>query len=58
MLAAAGDDFSAEDGLRLLYAVRQTGRWATRVSFVWRQSENAVYYALENDFGHVKRHAF
>ena len=58
MLAGADDGFTAEDGLKLLHAVRQTGHWATRVSFVWSKNENAVYYAVENDFEHVKRHAF
>ena len=57
-LSEADDGFGVQDGLKLLHAVRQTGRWATRVSFVWSKKENAVYYAVENDFEHVTRHAF
>lgn len=58
MLSEADDDFSAEDALRILKAVKQTGHWATRVSFVWSRNEHAVYYVLENDFEHVTRHVF
>ena len=50
--------FCVQNALELLKAVSQTGRWATRVSFVWSKNENAVYYALEHDFDHVRRHAF
>ncbi len=57
-LRSRGDEFSAQDGLALLRAVRQTEGWATRVSFVYSRNENAVYYALEGDFDHITRHAF
>ena len=58
ILRASGDDFSARDGLALLDAVKQTGRWGTRVSFVYSGNENAVYYALEHDFEDVRVHRF
>ena len=46
ILRESGDDFSARDALKLLDAVKQTGHWGTRVSFVYSGNENAVYYAL------------
>ena len=58
ILRESGDDFSARDGLRLLDAVKQTGRWGTRVSFVYSRNENAVYYATEHDFAHIRSHRF
>ena len=58
ILRKSNDDFSAQDGLALLNAVKQTGEWATRVSFVYSNNENAVYYVIENDFDHVTRHQF
>ena len=58
ILRESGEDFSAGDGLALLNAVKQTGNWATRVSFVYSNNENAVYYVIENDFDHVMRHQF
>ena len=51
-------DFSVRDGLRLLDAVKQTGRWGTRVSFVYSLNENAVYYATEHDFANIRVHRF
>lgn len=58
LLRKSTDDFSVEDGLALLDAVKQKDNWATRVSFVYSNNENAVYYALEGDFEHVVRHPF
>lgn len=58
LLRESNDDFSIKDGLTLLNAVKQTGEWATRVSFVYSNNENAVYYVIENDFVHVTRHQF
>ena len=56
ILRESNDDFAVQDGLALLNAVKQTGTWATRVSFVYSNNENAVYYVIENDFDHVNRH--
>lgn len=50
ILRESDDEFSVRDGLRLPDAVKQTGRWGTRVSFVYSGNENAVYYALEGVF--------
>lgn len=58
ILRQSRDDFSPQDGLALLDAVKQTGPWGTRVSFVYSRNENAVYYALEHDFGNVRVHRF
>lgn len=51
-------DFLLADGLEILRKTRQTGPWATRVSFVYHSGENTVYYCLQGDFDHVQRHAF
>ena len=58
ILRESDDDFSVCDGLRLLDAVKQTGRWGTRVSFVYSGNENAVYYTTEHDFAHIRVHRF
>lgn len=58
LLRSSGDNFSVRDGLAILDAVKQTGRWGTRVSFVYSRNENAVYYTTEHDFAHVKKHCF
>lgn len=58
ILRASDDDFSIRDGLRLLDAVKQTGRWGTRVSFVYSRNENAVYYAIGHDFADIRVHRF
>lgn len=50
--------FSLEDGLEILQSTRQTGTWATRVSFVYHSGENAVYYCLQGAFDTIHRHAF
>ena len=57
-LRESDDDFSVRDGLRLLDAVKQTGRWGTRVSFVYSGNENAVYYTTEHDFANIRVHRF
>ena len=51
-------DFSAADALRLLEQVKVTGRWGTRVSFVYSQKERAVWYALDGDFSKIQKHGF
>ncbi len=58
LLRESTDDFSVNEGLELLNAVKQIGNWATRVSFVYSRNENAVYYTLEGDFDNVTRHQF
>ena len=50
--------FTREDGLEILQRTKQTGTWATRVSFVYHSGENAVYYCLQGDFTRVIRHPF
>ena len=58
ILRESDEDFSVRDGLRLLDAVKQTGRWGTHVSFVYSGNEKTVYYATEHDFAHVRVHRF
>ncbi|WP_066455549.1 conjugal transfer protein [Anaerotruncus rubiinfantis] len=52
------NDFSVSDAFTFLYAVRQEGAWATRVSFVYSAKEQAVYYAVNNQFDHIKKFVF
>ncbi|MFR6291668.1 MAG: conjugal transfer protein [Peptococcaceae bacterium] len=49
---------SVADAFALLQSVRQEGPWATRVSFVYTAKEQAVYYAENNDFAHIKKFVF
>lgn len=58
ILRQQGDTFTLHDGLSILQKTRQTGPWATQVSFVYHSGENAVYYCLRGDFDHITRHAF
>ena len=58
ILDRADASFDVEDAFRLLHEVRQEGMWATRVSFVYSALENGVYYALNNDFSHVRENRF
>lgn len=58
VLKESSQDFSVEDGLNLLDAVKQTGNWGTRFSFVYSFNENAAYYCLEGEFDKVTRHPF
>ena len=58
ILRNSNDDFSVEDGINLLRTVKQEGNWATRVSFVYSNNENAVYYCMERDFDHMIRYRF
>ena len=58
ILRNSSDDFSVQDGLKILDAVKQTGKWGTRLSFVYSGNENAVYYALEHDFSDIRKHRF
>lgn len=57
-LSAAGEEYSAEDMMRLLQAVKQEGKWGTKVSFVYSRNENAVRYCLNGDFSQIMFHRF
>lgn len=52
------NEFSVPDAFTLLYAVRQEGAWATRVSFVYSVNERTVYYTENNHFEHIKKFTF
>lgn len=58
VLKTAGADFSVGDALRLLYDTRQEGQWATRVSFVWSQNQNKVFYFLDGNAAKIETHVF
>ena len=58
VLAAAGADFSAGDGMELLREVCQSGQWGTRLSFVYSQNENAVLYCTDGDFERIEKWKF
>ena len=50
--------FSVDDAFALLRAVRQEGRWATRVSFVYSSRERTVYYQQGEEPARIQRHRF
>lgn len=50
--------FSLSNAFELLYAVRQEGAWATRVSFVYSANEQTVYYVENNNFEHIRKFKF
>lgn len=52
------NEFSLSDAFTLLYAVRQEGAWATRVSFVYSANERTVYYVENNCFEHIRKFSF
>ena len=52
------NEFSVSDAFTLLYAVRQEGAWATRVSFVYSANERTVYYVENNCFEHIRKFSF
>lgn len=52
------NEFSPADAFALLYAVRQEGAWATRVSFVYSANERTVYYVENNCFEHIRKFIF
>lgn len=58
VLMQSDDRFSVSDALELLNAVKQSGQWGTKVSFVYSGNENAVYYCLNGDFTKVECHRF
>ena len=58
LLKEYGDCFTVEDAFSVLQSVRQEGRWATRVSFVYSLKEQTVYYVENNHFEEVKKYRF
>ena len=58
MLREAGDGFTPETALRVLDAVKQTGHWATRVSFVYSCRQKTVFWCLEGAFDSIRTHRF
>ncbi len=58
LLESCENSFSISDAFALLYAVRQEGEWATRVSFVYSVKEHAVYYTENNHFEHTSKFVF
>lgn len=58
VLSSAGDDFSVEDALRLLSKTKQTGTWATRVSFVFSRNQNTVFFFRNGDLSQIETHSF
>ena len=49
---------SVSDMLGILDSVRQTGKWGTRVSFVYSSKDNAVSYFLNGDISTLQVHHF
>lgn len=58
LLRTYGNQFTVSDAFSVLQAVRQEGRWATRVSFVYSANEHAVYYTENNHFSRIERYRF
>lgn len=52
------NSFSISDAFSLLQTVRQEGAWATRVSFVYSEKEQSVYYTENNHFEHIAKYVF
>lgn len=52
------NNFSISDAFTLLHTVRQEGKWATRVSFVYSAKEKTVYYTENNRFEHISKFVF
>lgn len=58
LLHTYGNHISISDAFSVLYAVRQEGPWATRVSFVYSANEHTVYYAENNHFEQIAKYVF
>lgn len=58
ILSKSNEEFSYEDALDLLNKCKQTGTWATRVSFVYSKNNNCVYYCLNGNFKNILIHKF
>ena len=46
------------DALDLLKKVAQTGKWATRLSFVYSRNNNTIYYCFNGNFNNIQEHKF
>lgn len=53
LLAACGDDFTAEGALRILQALCQEEPWATRVSFVYSAQTQTIHVVENRRFDRV-----
>ncbi len=52
------DELSPCDALDILRKVKQDGKWATRISFVYSKLENKVYYCIDGNFENILIHQF
>ena len=52
------NNLEIDKALDILYSVRQEGKWATRVTFVYSQNENSVFYYLNNQRNNIQIHKF
>ena len=58
ILRSCGETLTVPESLELLRQVKQEGKWATRVSFVYSVGEQAVYYVQNGQFRQIRRYAF
>lgn len=58
LLQDSSTSFRVADALYILRSVRETGKWATRVAFVYSENEHAVYYTEKNVFSEIKKYVF
>ncbi len=58
LLDQYGSQFSVSDAFSVLRAVRQEGKWASRVSFVYSVRERSVFCVENNHFEHVVKYEF
>lgn len=58
ILRSCGETLTVPESLELLRQVKQEGKWATRVSFVYSAGEQAVYYVQNSQFRQIRRYAF
>lgn len=56
LLKEAEEACTPMDMMEMLRQLKQEGKWATRLSFVYALKENAVYYVENNDFDSVQLH--
>lgn len=58
MIEEANQDITPEYALSILEAVKQTMYAPTKISFVYSEKENKVYYCLNGDFNNIQTHKF